>query len=232
MFRFKQFTIYDDRCAMKVGTDGVLLGAWVELQNTKHILDVGTGSGLIALMLAQRCQPDAHIDAIELEPICTKQAVENVSLSPWPNKVTVHNTALQNFVSLVRYNLIVSNPPYFQNSLLPPRSNRANARHANTLPPHHLIIGTKSMLADSGRLAVVLPFEEGKEFISLASISGFFCHRECAFFSREGKTQERWLLEFGLTPKTTEKERLILHGKDGEWSEGYKTLTRDFYLKL
>lgn len=232
MFRFKQFTIHDDQCAMKVGTDGVLLGAWVNTDQAQTVLDIGTGSGMIALMLAQRALNTVVIDAIEIESTCAQQAMQNVASSPWADRINVYHSALQDFAINKTYDLIVSNPPYFQNSMLPPNTSRANARHANTLPLHHLISCVRSLLADGGRLAVVLPFKEGKGFISLASIEGLYCIRECSFFSRKGKKQERWLLEFAREPQLTQKEELVLHGNGETWSEDYQRLTRAFYLKL
>lgn len=232
MFYFKQFKIEDNRCAMKVGTDGVLLGAWVDVAQANTVLDVGTGSGVIALMLAQRTSAEARIDAIEVDKNSAEQALENVRQSPWGKKIIVHHSPLQGFRSSKKYDLIVSNPPYFNNSLPPPERARADARHTDTLSHHELLAHSKQLLAPSGRLAVVLPFAEGKAFISMASITGLFCVRQCSFYSRQGKPQERWLLEFALEPRTIKTEKLLLFADDNNWSEDYKDLTRDFYLKL
>jgi tRNA1Val (adenine37-N6)-methyltransferase len=232
VFYFKQFKIDDNRCAMKVGTDGVLLGAWVDIAQAKTALDVGTGSAVIALMLAQRTSTETQIDAIEVDKSSAEQAQENVQQSPWAKKIIVHHSSLQAFHVSKKYDLIVSNPPYFNNSLLPPEQTRAGARHTDTLPHHELLACAKQLLTPAGRLAVILPFAEGKAFISMASITGLFCTRQCSFYSRQGKPQERWLLEFALEPRTIKTENLLLFADDNNWSEAYKDLTRDFYLKL
>ena len=217
---------------MKVGTDAVLLGAWANLANVKNILEVGTGSGIISLMLAQRTSPHVQIVAIEIEKEDAQQARENILRSPWPDKITVHHQSLQDFKSNTTFDLIVSNPPYFINSHLPPSTKRSVARHAKTLTYPELILNAKKMLAPSGRLAIVLPFEEGKQFQSLASRDNLKLVRLLAFYSRAGKPQERWLFEFGQETQPFMPEVLVLHGTGEEWSADYKNLTRDFYLKL
>ena len=133
VFRFKQFSIEDKRSAMKVGTDAVLLGAWVNLKGVKRILDVGTGCGIIALMLAQRTKEDVNIDGIEIDEQCVQQAKENLLETIWCNRVLMHRYSLQAFRSPFKYDLIVSNPPYFNNSQLPPKAHRARARHTDSL---------------------------------------------------------------------------------------------------
>jgi len=217
---------------MKVGTDAVLLGAWVNVANVKNILEVGTGSGIISLMLAQRTASDIKLEALEIEKEDAEQAQENVLRSPWPDKITVHHQSFQEFSPHTTFDLIISNPPYFINSQLPPSAKRSVARHANTLTYPELISNAKKMLTPSGRLVVVLPFEEGKQFQFLATESNLQIVRQLAFYSRQGKPQERWLLEFGQETQSFTPEVLILHGKGEEWSADYKNLTRDFYLKL
>jgi tRNA1Val (adenine37-N6)-methyltransferase len=232
MFRFKQFSIEDDRCAMKVGTDAVLLGAWVDVSKAKKILDVGTGCGIIALMLAQRTERDVWIEGIEIEEQDAIQAAENSSLSPWKNRIKVTHQSLQEFKDGESFDLIVSNPPYFVNSQLPPSTDRANARHTQTLSYQELIDHSIRLLNKDGRLAVVLPYAEGKNFLNLASLSGLICIRQLAFYSREGKHQERWLFEFSLNHAPLKNEKLVLHGAGESWSPDYQSLTKAFYLKL
>lgn len=217
---------------MKVGTDAVLLGAWTNIEGAKTILEVGTGSGVISLMLAQRSKPDVKIHGIEIEQADAEQAQENIERSPWPEKIKIHHQPFQSFTSTNRFDLIVSNPPYFINSQLPPSDKRTQARHTNSLSYAELIKGTIKLLGPSGRLAVVLPTEEGKYFQSLARENNFHITRQLAFFSRQGKPQERWLMEFSLRSTELISETLILHGKGEEWSDDYKKLTKDFYLKL
>ncbi len=232
MFQFKQFSIEDDRCAMKVGTDAVLLGAWVDVSKAKKILDVGTGCGIIALMLAQRTERDVWIEGIEIEEQDAIQAAENSSLSPWKNRIKVTHQSLQEFKDGESFDLIVSNPPYFINSQLPPSTDRAKARHTHSLSYQELIDHSTRLLKNEGRLAVVLPYIEGKDFVNLASIRGLICIRQLAFYSRKDKPQERWLFEFALIPKPLVTEQLTLHGEGETWSPEYKALTKSFYLKL
>ena len=217
---------------MKVGTDAVLLGAWVDVEGAHSILEVGAGSGVISLMLAQRTPPQTKIEAIEIEQDDARQAHENVARSPWPEKIKVHHQSFQSFNSKNQYDLIVSNPPYFINSQLSPSNKRTQARHTSSLSYIDLIECAIKLLTSSGRLAVVLPFEEGKYFQSLASKNNLHVIRQLAFFSRQGKPQERWLFEFGLEVTELVTDTLILHGKGEEWSDEYNILTKDFYLKV
>lgn len=232
MFRFKQFSLEDDRCAMKVGTDAVLLGAWVNVEGASRILDVGTGCGIIALMLAQRTSHDVIIEGIEVEPTDAEQAQKNVTNSPWANRVSIHSVALQDFRLSARFDLIVSNPPYFINSQLPPAAHRAQARHTQSLSFEELISHSLRLLNSNGRLAVILPFEEGNLFQSMAEQQGLFPTSRLAFYSRQGKPQERWLLIFSKIKLPIKEEQLILHGEGEAWSNDYQNLTRAFYLKL
>lgn len=231
-FRFKQFGVADDRCTHKVGTDGVLLGSWVTVASDDlHILDIGTGSGLIALMLAQRSNREARIDAIEIEATDAAQAMENVQQSPWPEKITVWESALQTFAPLVRYDLIVSNPPFFVNSLLPPEKKRASARHAQTLPFKDLLSGVARLLNDRGRFGVVLPVTEGMGFSHHASDCGLHACRITTFRTRAHKPAERLLIEYGRKKHPISRSEIVLYGEGDNWSEGYRRLTGEFYLK-
>jgi len=214
---------------MKVGTDGVLIGAWVDVSESKTILDIGTGSGLIALMLAQRTTAEVKIDGIEIETESALQAQENITQSAWAQKIKIHSCAIQDFNGDYKYDLIVSNPPYFINSLAPPSGKRKEARHTSSLSYEDLLISASRLLSDHGRLAVILPVKEGNAFLSLAQFQGLYCSRQLAFFSREGKPQERWLFEFSRLPQTLKSENLTLFN-NLEWSEAYKKLVFDFYI--
>jgi tRNA1Val (adenine37-N6)-methyltransferase len=228
-FQFKQFAVADDRCAMKVGTDGVLLGAWANVTSAKTILDVGTGSGLIALMLAQRTSAETRIDAIEIEQEDAQQAQENVNGSPWANRINVINASLQEYKSPQPYDLIVSNPPFFDSLL--PAGKRKSARHAQTLSQAVLLKFSSEMLSEKGTLAVILPTVEGNSFHALANLHGFFCSVQCAVFPTTQKPQERWLFQFFKGITSCKNEQLVLQDK-GQWTESYQTLTRGFYLKF
>ncbi|MBP9927128.1 MAG: methyltransferase [Cyclobacteriaceae bacterium] len=228
-FDFKQFTVYHDRCTMKVGTDGVLLGAWTKVESAKRILDVGTGSGVMALILAQRSSAQAMIDAIDIAKEECEQARENIARSPWPAKVQIHNQSFQKFKA-EPYDLIVSNPPYFNNSYKPPKATRLVARHTQTLTHQDLLTHNKRLLKPSGRLNLILPATEGSQMKLMAEREGWFNTRECSFRSRNNKPIERLLLEFQLVKGKLNKEELVLYKAEQEWSPEYYTLTKEFYL--
>jgi tRNA1Val (adenine37-N6)-methyltransferase len=231
-FQFKQFTVHHDRCTMKVGTDAVLLGAWTNVKEANHILDIGTGSGVIALMLAQRSSNLTHIDAVEIEKEDAIQARENILHSPWPERISVHEIPIQKFSPEVRYDLIVSNPPYFNNSFQPPDKKRLHTRHTISLDFTELLSSVIQLLKPNGRFNLILPFTEGLEFIALAKQHALFCSRQWSFRPRKEKMIERWLLEFQLSATKTEEREVIHYNKTDEWTDDYKELTKDFYLKL
>jgi tRNA1Val (adenine37-N6)-methyltransferase len=230
-FQFKQFAVDHSLSTHKVGTDGVLLGAWVNVsKHDRHILDVGTGSGLIALMLAQRTAPDTHIDAVEIDAANAKQAAQNVRNSPWPEKIIIHTQAIQQYFREKKYDLIVSNPPFFVNSLLPPDKRRSNARHGELLSFEDLLDSVTRLLKKDGRFCVILPLAEGNIFTGLATKHHLFAYRETAFRSRTDKPVERLLLEFSFVEDTKSETEIILYRHDGKWSEDYINLTGEFYL--
>jgi len=231
IFRFKQFSVKHDRCAHKVGTDGVLLGAWADVSHANRILDAGTGSGVIALMMAQRSSQQIHIDAIDISEEDVKQARENVAGSPWPNKISVEHFALQQFES-DPYDLIVSNPPFFIDSAKPPAEERTRARHTESLPPEELLTHSARLLSPGGKLCIILPVTEGQNLITIAERIGWHCTRLCEFRARHNKPVERLLFQLEQQNQETQKESLILYERDEEWTTDYKNLTRDFYLKL
>ena len=233
IFHFKQFSVKHDRCAHKVGTDGVLLGAWANVQGAKRILDVGAGSGVIALMLAQRSSNDTHIDAIDISQADCDQAKENVAGSPWPTKVVIRNISLQKFEA-DPYDLIVSNPPYFIDSARPPVEGRIRARHTELLPQQELLGSAKRLLAQGGKLCLILPVTEGQTFLSRANSSGWHCTRLCEFRSRTNKPVERLLIQLQVDANKLIHESLLLYQNEvgEEWTAHYKDLTRDYYLKI
>ncbi|MCU0383417.1 MAG: methyltransferase [Cyclobacteriaceae bacterium] len=233
MFRFKQFTIEDKDCAHKVGTDGTLLGAWTNIHQKKKILDVGTGSGLIALMLAQRTTDDVNIKAIDIAENDVNQARENFLQSPWFNKLEVIHQSLQKYEGIVDgFDLIVSNPPYFQNSFKPPKEERVAPRHTTLLSFEDLLIHAYRLSTTKGRLSLILPEVEGKMFCELAEKKGWYLTRLTVFKSRITKPAERLLLEFEKTNiKEVDKKELILYEKNEVWSLDYQMLTKEFYLR-
>lgn len=220
-FRFKQFSVNDDKSTMKVGTDAVLLGAWADVGEAKSILDIGTGCGVIALMLAQRS--GAHVTAIDIDKNSAEQAEENFKASPW--SIEVFNTSLQDFEKGT-YDLIVSNPPFFSNSFLPPKVERKNARHTETLTFDDLMKSVKRLLNPGGRFAVVIPADNA-ELMNAANLYGFYCNRKTSVYPRA--KLERYLLEFSLTRKIPLEDELVLHDGDGR-SAAYQKLAESFYL--
>lgn len=231
-FRFKQFTIQQDKAAMKVGTDGILLGAWANVSHCRNILDVGTGTGLIALMLAQRS--GAMISAIEIEEKAAEQAIENVEESSWKERVAVHHMSFREFVKDTNdhFDMIVSNPPFFSNSLKPKDAQRKLARHNDSLSFEELISGACRILCENGKLAVILPSEAEEEFIKLAEIKGLFLIRQTKVRPEESKTANRVLLELSNKKTGFKKDCLIIYSDKNVYSNAFVELTRDFYLRF
>ena len=264
-FRFKQFTVWHDRCAMKVGTDGVLLGAWCPLPIANNlspitnnlspianppyrVLDIGTGSGLIALMLAQRLSsqspiannqspiansqsPIAHINAIDIDANAVAQAQGNLALSPWRNMLHAHHSTLQDWQA-EGYDLIVSNPPYFQASLKNPNQQRATARHTDSLSYEELIAHAARLLKDSGVLALILPIEAESEIRTLAEHNRLYPTHITHIHSKPNKPAKRLLI--ALSKQEQSEEPLIrtfyIESESAPRSPEYQDLTRDFYL--
>ncbi|GET30825.1 tRNA1(Val) (adenine(37)-N6)-methyltransferase [Prolixibacter sp. SD074] len=231
-FAFKQFEIKQEKAAMKVGTDGVLLGAWADVTGAKAILDVGAGTGLVALMLAQRSE--AIVDAVEIEPVAFCEANQNVVASPWAARVTVFHSSFQEFTEGMpdQYDLIVSNPPYFANSLASPDKNRTVARHDQYLSYSELIEGATKKLSPEGRFCVIIPFAAYDEFRETARLNGFYLVKVVNVVPRESKPANRVLLEFSKKPDDRQVSELRLRDVDGNYSEAYRMLTKDYYLKL
>jgi tRNA1Val (adenine37-N6)-methyltransferase len=217
---------------MKVGTDGVLLGAWVDVAGKKRILDLGTGSGVIALMLAQRTADDVLIDAIDISEKAIRQVRFNFDRSKWKTKMMAHHTSIQNFKPNDKYDCIVSNPPYFSKSLEPSDPDRKTAKHTVSLSPAELLISTKHLLKESGALNLVLPLVEGEQFIEIAESVGVFCTRKTALRTRPGKVIERLLLEFRFSKQHLWHSELLMYTEGITYSEEYRSLTGDFYLNF
>ncbi|MEX0998270.1 MAG: methyltransferase [Flavobacteriaceae bacterium] len=236
-FQFKQFTIEQDRCAMKVGTDGVLLGAWTSLKNNpQSILDIGAGTGLVGLMLAQRSDAE-QIDAIEIDEDAYEQCVENFENSPWANRLFCFHASLDEFADEPedeKYDLIVSNPPYFlpneRETDIP--ENRKKARFYDSLPFEDLVNYASQLLSEVGELAVVIPFAEEERFLALAKQFGLFPHHITRVRGTETAPVKRSLLQFSFTKQNTEENELVLEISRHQYTNEFKALVEDFYLKL
>lgn len=234
MFRFKRFTIDDSRASMKVGTDGVLLGAWVNIEGgERRILDIGTGSGLIALMLAQR-STTAKIDAVEIDAQSAEQATENIAASQWSDRVELIQCDIRSYESVEKYDLVVSNPPFFVDSLLSPDSGRAVARHTTELSFAELVDSICGVLNYEGRFALILPIAESQLFDD--EVKGrLTLVRRCAVHGREDLPAKRYMSEYVLSsvPRQVEYEKIVIEGDcRGQYRDEYRALTRDFYLKF
>jgi Predicted O-methyltransferase len=217
---------------MKVSTDGVLLGAWVDLSNASSILDVGTGTGLIAVMLAQRSE--ALIDAVEIEPHAARQAKDNAAKCPWNERVFVTHASFQDFSrhSDRKFDLIVSNPPFFSNSLKTPSTGRNLARHNDILPPEELLAGVDRLLTLEGRFCLILPYVESSLFLVDAALYNLYCIRKAHVKATPQKKVTRILLEFARERRKVTEDELIIQEPDGSYSEKFKTLTEAYYLFL
>jgi tRNA1Val (adenine37-N6)-methyltransferase len=230
-FSFKQFTIRHDRCAMKVGTDGVLLGAWTDIRHSRRILDIGTGTGLISLMLAQR-QADATITAIDIDAEAVNQAQENIQDSPWKERITAVLQDLKTYRPQELFDTIVSNPPYFIDSLKCPDSQRNTARHTDTLDMHTLLYQTSLLLTPEGRFSIVLPAEQTNTLIEAAGRVGLYPSRHTSVITRPGLAPKRTLMEFTRQKEAFQTEELVIELERHVYSEAYIALTKDFYLKM
>ena len=216
---------------MKVGTDGVLLGAWADLESSASILDIGTGTGLIALMAAQR-NPSAQIDAIEPEPNAWQQAQENIASAPWNERIRVYHTPLQEFVPSVLYDSIICNPPFFVHSTLAPDAGRTMARHSDSLPHDILIRKVKDLLQPDGNFYVILPTEEAGLFIRNAGKSALYPQHITYVLPNPGKPHKRLLIKFTSRQIQVREDELIIEISRHNYSEKYIALTRDFYLNF
>ena len=229
-FQFKQFTVHQRRDVMRVNTDGVLLGAWTPDVAGRRILEVGTGTGVIALQLLQRGAQ--WVDAIDIDLETCLQARENAALSPWASQIEVVHSPFQLFAETCDepYDLVVSNPPYYVDSLPSPNARRNQMRHALSLPTEDLLGGLELSLSPSGRFVAVFPLAEGSAFVSQAAGVGLYCSRQVAVADKPQGATKRLLCEFRRERCTPLVEELFIHNADGDYSAEYRALTAPFYL--
>lgn len=237
-FVFKEFEVTQSNCAMKVGTDAVLLGAWCNLSQTGHILDIGTGTGIIAMMAAQRSS--ALIDAIEIDEEAYRQALENCKKSKWEDRISVYHISFQKFVPSVskKYDVIVSNPPYFSNSVQAASESRTIARHTCGLNFEELVDGTAALLEPQGSFTTILPLKEAEYFLTIAKRYGLYPNRLMYVKTTCSKPVKRILMQFGFQKAIPTEETLVIEDESSTdcqvkqrfYSNDYKNLTRSFYL--
>lgn len=231
-FEFKQFKVYHNLCAMKVGTDAVLLGSWCSIGNIHSVLDVGTGSGIISLMLAQRSK--ACIHSVEIDAHAYNQAEANFKQSVWSDRMSVYHADFSEYAEKCtnKYDLIVSNPPYFTNGILAPCKKRSTARHADSLNYQQLFRGVVQLLNNKGRFGLILPVDAESEIENLASESGLYMLRKCKVYPKPDGVVKRIMWEFSKEKELCKEEELVIELDRHVYSEAYTELTRDFYLKM
>lgn len=232
-FKFKKFTVHQEHAPFKITTDSVLLGAWAELSGCKYILDIGTGTGILALMAAQRTE--AQIVAIEPDPASYMQAWLNISGSPWPDRITLIRTAVQDYLpaSGLLFDTIITNPPFFVDSLPNPDAGKARARHSLTLGHGELVTAVLRLMTDNGTLHLVLPVNEAQLFTVMAAEAGLYCRRSLSVKPTPSLPPVRVLMTLGRVSGSAEESTLVIEkGGRHHYSDEYVSLTKDFYLKF
>lgn len=231
-FVFKKFTVFQHDSAHKVGTDAVLIGAWAQVEHAKSILDVGTGTGIIALMMAQKS--GAVIDAIDIEQSSYRQACENVKHSAWRERIHVHHVSFQDYVKTCgkKFDIIITNPPYFVDSFKAPDEERSHARHNDTLPFTNLVEGVKTLLQPNGKFYIILPTKEAGDFKTLAEKKGLHLLKRMRVKTKQANdTEKRHMMKFSFNAGTLQDQTMSIE-KDvhHDYTDEYKLLTSDFYL--
>lgn len=235
-FQFKKFSVKQDKCAMKVGTDGVLLGAWTPLTNNPYnILDIGSGTGLISLMLAQRCFSE-QIDAIEIDDEAYEQCVENFENSNWGDRLFCYHASFQEFVQEMyeeeAYDLIVSNPPFYTSQYKSDNEQRDLARFEDALPFDHLLHGSSLLLSENGIFSTIIPFQEEENFVQKAAHFNLFPFKLTRVKGTPASEIKRSLIAFSKNKNTCEITELIIENSRHNYTEAYIELTQEFYLKM
>jgi tRNA1Val (adenine37-N6)-methyltransferase len=231
-FHFKQFSLYHHRSTMKVGTDAVILGVWTDVEAVSEALDIGTGSGILSLLLAARSQ--CRIEAVEIDLASVEEARDNFSNSPFAHRLIVHQADFNSFAKQneKRYDLIISNPPFFINDRKSEKEHKRLARHTDTLTYEQLIDGALHLLKPDGHISVVLPYREGQQFIQLAIRKGLFVQRQMLIFPRPCQSPNRMNLQLGFDKLSVEQEKFIIRNEDGSFTQAYLSLLSDFYTSI
>ncbi len=234
-FRFKEFEVHQDKCAMKIGTDGVLLGSWVSIsEETFSILDVGTGTGVIALMMAQRSLAEV-VDALEIDTDAYEQAVGNFENSPWGDRLFCYHASFQEFFQEIddKYDLIISNPPFYNPSEMEEMvAARKVARFTDALPFEHLLYGVSQLLSDKGKFAMIIPRYEEENVIALAIQMNLHPNKITRIKGTPESDEKRSMIEFSFTATSIISDVLIIETNRHQYTAEYTALTKDFYLKM
>ena len=235
-FKFKQFRINQDLCAMKVNTDGILLGAWAPVEHRQNLLDIGTGTGLIALMAAQRTtNTEATVTALDIDPDAAKQAKANFEQSPWTKRLSVFCQDVQTYLPATQlFDLILCNPPYFNDSLKAPDPKRRLARHTDSLSFHSLLEHASRLTTQSADFCLILPVNEGNRFIEHSQSTPWQLSALCKIRHNGSKPAFRYLMRFSKQTGVTEpaESELLIRTSDNHYSDEFTNLCRDFYLKM
>lgn len=234
IFQFKQFAVTQSKSAMKIGTDGVLLGAWIPIAHKpKTILDIGAGTGVVALMLAQRTEA-LTIDAVEVDEKAYVECTENFESSPWSDRLFCYHASFKEFVHEIyeKYDLIVSNPPFYTSDVKTDSHTRNKARFAESLPFTQLVEGVSVLLKEQGLFAIVLPCAEEESFISIAASRGLYPSHVTRVKGNPTVEAKRSLIAFSRLKGQCEIDTLIIEKQRGVYTENYIALTKDFYLKM
>jgi len=229
VFKFKKFSIIQEKSAMKVGTDGVLLGCWISCEKANNILDIGCGTGLITLMLGQRSL-NSNVIGIEIDKIASQEAQLNSSNSDWEERIEIKHTSLQQFTPQLNFDLIVSNPPFFPQNKS--QQSRDIARHANTLSFEELIGNAAKLLAEKGIFSVVIPKNSEEYFCKIAAVHNLYCNRVCYIKGNETSQVKRVMMEFSFIKTVVLTEHLTIETSRHNYTDKYIQLCKDFYLKM
>jgi len=233
-FKFKQFEVNQDQCAMKIGTDGVLLGAWASIENNPFsVLDIGAGTGIIGLMLAQRSRTEL-IDALEIDELAYEQCVDNFEASPWGDRLFCYHADLAEFTEEIedKYDLIISNPPFYSEDFKTNDQQRDLARFTDAMPFEHLVDSASKLLAEKGTFCTIIPFKEETRFITLASKVNLHVNKILRVRGNEQTELKRSLIELSFNERTIKSSELTIETARHEYTEDYINLTKDFYLKM
>ena len=229
-FAFKQFKVEHDQCAMKVSTDGILLGAWADLSGASSLLDIGTGTGLLALMCKQRV-PDLKVSAVEVDKAAYQQAVQNCQQSPWPD-ISIYHQCVQQFAAETKFDCVISNPPYFNHSLKSDNAARNAARHTDGLSFAELLGAFRQLSHQHSRFNLILPTSEAQLFITLAQQQGLYLNRLCQVQAMPNKPFRRSLMTFSFDDCEVSKSTLCIRELSNAYSQDYIALCKAFYLNM